>query len=41
MKLTALESAPAQDINGFVVKKATADKYKLVNRSDLAKAATG
>ena len=28
LKLTALASAPAQDINGFVVTKATADKYK-------------
>lgn len=37
--LTALTSAPAQDINGFVVTKATADKYHLVNLSDLAKAA--
>jgi osmoprotectant transport system substrate-binding protein len=39
LKLTALESAPAQDINGFVVTKSTADKYKLVNLSDLAKPA--
>ena len=30
---------PAQDINGFVVTKATADKYGLVNLSDLAKPA--
>ena len=35
--LTAFDSAPAQDINGFVVTKATADKYHLVNTSDLAK----
>ena len=39
LKLTALESAPAQDINGFVVTKATADKYSLVNVSDLGKPA--
>jgi osmoprotectant transport system substrate-binding protein len=39
LKLTALKSAPAQDINGFVVTKATADKYNVVNLSDLAKAA--
>ena len=39
MGLTALDSSPAQDINGFVVTKATADKYSLVNLSDLAKAA--
>jgi osmoprotectant transport system substrate-binding protein len=38
--LTALDASPAQDINGFVVTKATADKYSLVNLSDLAKAAT-
>jgi osmoprotectant transport system substrate-binding protein len=37
--VTAFASAPAQDINGFVVTKATADKYKLVNLSDLAKPA--
>ena len=37
--LTAFDSAPAQDINGFVVTKATADKYGLVNLSDLAKPA--
>ena len=39
LKLTALDAAPAEDINGFVVTKATADKYKLVNLSDLAKPA--
>jgi osmoprotectant transport system substrate-binding protein len=39
LKLTALESAPAQDVNGTVVTKATADKYSLVNTSDLAKPA--
>ena len=38
LKLTALDAAPAQDINGFVVTKATADKYSLTNLSDLAKA---
>jgi len=37
--LTALDSAPAQDINGFVVTAATAAKYHLVNLSDLAKPA--
>jgi osmoprotectant transport system substrate-binding protein len=36
--LTAFAAAPAQDINGFVVTKATADKYALANLSDLAKA---
>jgi osmoprotectant transport system substrate-binding protein len=35
-KLTALEPSPAQDQNGFVVTKATADKYKLTKISDLA-----
>jgi osmoprotectant transport system substrate-binding protein len=39
LKLTALKSSSAQDINGFVVTKATADKYGLVNLSDLAKPA--
>jgi osmoprotectant transport system substrate-binding protein len=38
-KLTALKSSSAQDVNGFVVTKATADKYGLVNLSDLAKQA--
>ena len=38
--LTAYTSSPAQDINGFVVTKATADKYHLVNLSDLAKPAS-
>jgi glycine betaine/choline ABC-type transport system substrate-binding protein len=37
--LTALEPAPATDQNGFVVTKATADKYGLVTLSDLAKPA--
>jgi osmoprotectant transport system substrate-binding protein len=36
LKLTALDFAPATDQNGFVVTKATADKYKLVKLSDLA-----
>ena len=39
LKLTALDPATAQDVNGFVVTKATADKYNLVNISDLAKRA--
>ena len=34
--LTALDYAPAQDENGFVVTKATADKLKLTKISDLA-----
>jgi len=34
--LTALDYAPAQDENGFVVTKATADKLKLTKMSDLA-----
>ncbi len=38
--LTALTSSSAQDINGFVVTKATAAKYGLVNLSDLAKPAS-
>ena len=38
--LTAFDSSPAQDINGFVVTKATADRYNLVNLSDLAKPAS-
>ena len=37
--LTALDFAPATDQNGFVVTKATADKYKLTKLSDLAKPA--
>jgi osmoprotectant transport system substrate-binding protein len=36
LKLTALDFAPATDQNGFVVTKATADKYKLTKISDLA-----
>ena len=40
LKLTALDPSPAQDINGFVVTKATADTYHLVNLSDLAIAAS-
>jgi osmoprotectant transport system substrate-binding protein len=34
--LTVLDYAPAVDVNGFVVTKATADKYKLTRISDLA-----
>jgi osmoprotectant transport system substrate-binding protein len=34
--LTVLDYAPAVDQNGFVVTKATADKYKLTKLSDLA-----
>jgi osmoprotectant transport system substrate-binding protein len=34
--VTVLDYAPAVDQNGFVVTKATADKYKLVKLSDLA-----
>jgi osmoprotectant transport system substrate-binding protein len=37
--LTALDYAAATDQNGFVVTKATADKYSLVKLSDLAKPA--
>ena len=37
--LTALDPAPATDQNGFVVTKATADKYGLTKISDLAKPA--
>ncbi len=37
--LTAFDPAPATDQNGFVVTKATADKYGLKNLSDLAKPA--
>lgn len=37
--LTALEFAPATDQNGFVVTKATADRYGLARLSDLAKPA--
>jgi osmoprotectant transport system substrate-binding protein len=39
LKLTALTAAPAQDVNGIVVTKETADKYNLVKTSDLAKPA--
>ncbi len=38
-KLTVLDYAEATDQNGFVVTKATADKYGLVKISDLAKPA--
>jgi osmoprotectant transport system substrate-binding protein len=34
--LTALEAAPAQDQNAFVVRKETADQYSLTTMSDLA-----
>lgn len=37
--LTAFDAAPATDQNGFVVTKATADKYSLAKLSDLAKPA--
>ncbi len=37
--LTALDAAPATDQNGFVVTKATADKYGLTKLSDLAQPA--
>ena len=39
LKITALEASSAQDINGFVVTKETADKYDLAKLSDLAKPA--
>jgi osmoprotectant transport system substrate-binding protein len=39
LKLTALDFAPATDQNGFVVTRATADKYGLKTMSDLAKPA--
>lgn len=38
--LTALEFAPAQDQNAFVVRQETADEYELTAMSDLADAAT-
>lgn len=34
--ITVLEPSPAEDVNALVVTKDTADKYKLVNISDLA-----
>ncbi len=37
--LTALDPAPATDQNGFVVTKATAEKYGISKLSDLAKPA--
>jgi osmoprotectant transport system substrate-binding protein len=40
LKLTATNYSKAQDINGFVVTKETADKYGLVKISDLAKPAS-
>ena len=39
LKLTALDAAPAEDVNGYVVTGPTASKYNLVNVSDLAKPA--
>jgi osmoprotectant transport system substrate-binding protein len=36
---TVLEAAPAQDGDGFVVRKETADQYSLVTMSDLAEVA--
>lgn len=39
--LTALDPAPATDQNGFVVTRATADRYGLSKLSDLAKPASG
>ena len=39
LKLTALDATSAVNVNGYVVTKETADKYKLVNISDLAKPA--
>ncbi len=38
--VTPFASAPAEDINGFVVTKATADKYHLTELSDLSKPAS-
>jgi osmoprotectant transport system substrate-binding protein len=38
--IVAYKSAPAEDKNGFVVTRATADKYGLTKLSDLAKQAT-
>jgi osmoprotectant transport system substrate-binding protein len=38
--LVATEPAEAQDVNGFYVKKEIADKYGLVNMSDLTKTTT-
>jgi glycine betaine/choline ABC-type transport system substrate-binding protein len=39
LKLTALDATTAVNVNGYVVTKETADKYNLVNISDLAKPA--
>jgi osmoprotectant transport system substrate-binding protein len=36
LKLTALDATTAVNVNGYVVTKETADKYNLVNVSDLA-----
>jgi osmoprotectant transport system substrate-binding protein len=38
--ITAYQYSPAQDQNGFVVTRETADKYKLTKMSDLAKPAS-
>lgn len=38
-ELTVLEAAPAQDGDGFVVRKETADEFSLVTMSDLAEVA--
>lgn len=40
MNITVLTPTPALDTNAFAVTKATADKYHLVNMSDLAKPAS-
>jgi osmoprotectant transport system substrate-binding protein len=37
LKLTALDATTAVNVNGYVVTKATADKYSLASISDLAK----
>jgi osmoprotectant transport system substrate-binding protein len=39
LKITALDYSKAQDINGFVVTKETADQYGLEKLSDLAEPA--
>ena len=38
--VSAFDAAPAEDKNGFVVTKETADKYKLKTLSDLAKSSS-
>jgi osmoprotectant transport system substrate-binding protein len=40
VRLTALDYAPAQDQNAFVVRQETADEFSLVTMSDLAAVAT-